>query len=239
MEAQTQTSFVPRAFVALPDAISAAVFLTAWIAPTLLGPEVVKDLMLTMLIEFIVIHSSGFYAVISGLEGTRRGARLIMLTGLTCFYLLFVLAFSYGFGSIWPIFAFGWLFVSRFAHIWIHPLRLSRETGRMMLMWAASGATYVVGVFVTVFLPLPHFGVTPEFVAAMHLAGKGEWISRPYTVLAFGAFYFAAQAWVKYALAGTAADWLTGATGRAAARPGAMAASLRERPEAEQDSKRP
>jgi hypothetical protein len=233
MPTQAQTTFVPRAFAALPDAITAAVFLTAWIAPALLGPETVKDLMLTMLIEFIVMHSSGFYAVISGLDGARRSSRLLMLSGLTCFYLLFVLAFSYGFGSTWPILAFAWLFVSRFAHIWIHPLQPAGETGRMMLMWAASGAAYVVGAFATVMLPLPPFGVTPDFVAAMHLSGSGEWISRPYTVLAFGAFYFAVQAWLKYALACASADWLTGATGRAAAAPGAMAASLREQADAE------
>lgn len=229
MASQTQTSAAARAFAALPDALTASVFLAAWIAPSWLGPEVVKNLMLTMLIEFIVMHSSGFYAVICGMGTRRRGKRLAMLAVLSSFYLLFVLAFAYGFGSTWPIFVFGWLFVSRFAHIWVHPLQSAAETGRMLLMWAASGATYVIGAVATVMLPLPRLGVSPEFVATMHLTGKGEWIARPFTVLAFGAIYFAIQAWVKYALTGSSIDWLSDATGRAAASPGATHASLRER----------
>ena len=40
----------------------------------------------------------------------------------------------------------------------------------------------------------------------MHLPGSGEWIERPYTVLAFGTLYFAVQAWVKYALSGSDAS---------------------------------
>lgn len=228
MQTQAPTSVVSRLFAALPDAITAWIFIAAWVAPSLLGPEVVKDLMLTMLIEFIVMHSSGFYAVIAGMH-SARGKRLLMLAGLACFYLLFVAAFSYGFGSTWPIFAFAWLFLCRFAHIWIHPLQSSAETGRMMLMWAASGATYVIGVFITVMLPLPRFGITPEFIATMHLAGKGEWIERPYTVLAFGMLYFSVQSWVKYAMAGSASDWLSDATGRAATTPGTSTARLRER----------
>ena len=51
-----------RVFAALPDAVTSAIFLTAWIAPGVLGPVWVKNLMLTMLIEFIVMHSGAFYS---------------------------------------------------------------------------------------------------------------------------------------------------------------------------------
>jgi len=193
---------LPRLFAAAPDAITAAIFLTAWIAPTLLGPETVKNLMLTMLIEFIVVHSSVFYAGISAVEDIARVKRMLMLLGLAAFYMMFVVAFAFAFDSTWPIFAFGWLLLSRFAHLWTHPVPGSRETERMMLTWGASCATYVLGALATVVLPLPALGVTPDFVTSMHLSGSGEWIERPQTVLAFGFLYFAVQARVKYALAG-------------------------------------
>jgi hypothetical protein len=193
---------VPQLFAALPDAITAALFLTGWIAPSTLGPEYVTNLTLVMLIEFIVMHSSAFYSVLAANSSVSRGRRVAMLSGLTAFYLLFIAAFALIFHSSWPIFAFAWLFASRFIHIWTHPVQDAAETKRMMALWAASGITYIFGAILTVLLPLPRLGITPEFVASMHLSGSGEWVERPYTVLAFGAVYFAVQAWVKYAIAG-------------------------------------
>ena len=76
------------------------------------------------------------------------------------------------------------------------------------MLWAASGFTYIIGAVLTALLPLPRLGISPEFVASMHLSGSGVWVEQPYTVLAFGAIYFAVQARVKYAIArpGTASS---------------------------------
>jgi hypothetical protein len=197
---------VPQLFAALPDAITSALFLTAWIAPSIPGPEYVTNLTLIMLIEFIVMHSSAFYAVLAANSGVSRGRRVAMLSGLTVFYFTFITAFALIFHSIWPVFAFAWLFASRFAHVWAHPVQTSADTQRMMMLWAASGFTYLIGAVLTVLLPLPRLGITPEFVASMHLSGSGEWVERPYTVLAFGAIYFAVQAWAKYAIAGSGGE---------------------------------
>jgi len=188
---------LPRLFAAVPDAITSAIFLTAWIAPTIPGPETVRNLTLTMLIEFIVFHSSAFYAGIVTVSESRIKSTLLMLA-LAAFYMMFVAAFAFAFDSAWPVYAFGWLLLSRFVHLLTHP-----EQGAecMMLLWGASCATYVIGALVTVMLPLPALGMTPDFIASMHLPGSGEWIERPQTVLAFGTFYFAIQAWLKYALA--------------------------------------
>jgi hypothetical protein len=193
-----------RLFVATPDAITAAVFLIAWIAPSIPGPQYVKNLMLTMLIEFIVMHSSAFYSGLSASSDLSRGKRALLLTGLSAFYLAFIVGFAFAFDSTWPVFAFAWLFASRFTHLWTHPVQSEAETGRMMMLWGASGVTYVLGAITTVLLPLPALGITPDFISAMHLSGSGEWIERPYTVLAFGALYFSIQAWVKFALSGIA-----------------------------------
>lgn len=46
----------------------------------------------------------------------------------------------------------------------------------------------------TIFVPLPRFGLTPEFVASMHLSGSGLWIDKQQTAIVFGAFYFGALA---------------------------------------------
>lgn len=191
---------VNRLFAALPDAITAAVFLTAWIDPSLPGPAAIKNLMLTMLMEFLVVHSSGFYAGIAA-ANVSRIARVTLLAGLSLFYVIFIGAFAAVFDSSWPIFAFAWLFVCRFFHLWMRPGPAARETGSQLALWAISVATYVLGGLATVMLPLPALGITTEVIAAMHLPGSGEWIDRPYTVLAFGTLYFAVQAYAKYKLA--------------------------------------
>ena len=191
-----------RLFAATPDAITAAVFLIAWIDPSILGPQYVKDLMLTMLIEFVVMHSSAFYSGLAASSDVPRARRAMTLTGLSAFYLLFVGGMALTFESSWPLFAFAWLFASRFVHLWMHPVQIEAESRRMSLLWAASALAYVAGAIVTVILPLPELGITPEFRDSMHLTGSGEWIERPYTVLAFGALYFSALAWVKYKLTG-------------------------------------
>jgi hypothetical protein len=197
---------VPRCFAALPDAMTAAVFLVAWIAPAVVGPDYVNRLMLTMLMEFVVMHSSGFYAGIAAADGIARGRRLAMLSGLSAIYLLFIVGFALAFHSGWPIFAFAWLFGSRFLHIWTQPSQGARETAWMFKLWVLSGVTYVLGAWLTAIIPLPRFGMTPQFVASLHLSGSGVWIDRPYCVLAFGMLYFAVQAWAKYLMSGRAAD---------------------------------
>lgn len=195
---------LPRLIAALPDACSAGFFATTWIAPAVTGADSVARLTQVMLMEFIVVHSSVFYALIAAAGAVSRGRRLVMLSGLTGIYSLFVLGFSLADHSSWPLFAFAWLFISRFAHVWTQPVQSDAETGGMVKLWAASVAAYVIGAIATTLLPLPRLGMTPAFVASLQLSGGGEWVARPQTVLAFGALYFAIQAWTKYALAGTA-----------------------------------
>lgn len=194
---------LPRLLAGLPDAVTAALFLITWIDPSIPGPEYVKNLMLVMLIEFIVMHSSAFYSLIVADDGNSPIRRSLMLIGLSAFYLTFVAGFALAFDSTWPLFAFAWLFVSRFIHLWIHPAQSGAEAGRMMALWGASALAYLFGAIATVMLPLPALGITPEVIVSMHLPGSGEWIERPYTVLAFGALYFSVQAWAKYALSGS------------------------------------
>jgi hypothetical protein len=191
---------IPRVFAALPDALTSAVFLVGWIAPDVVGAPRLKNLMLTMLIEFIVMHSSAFYAVILGMDDLSRLKRSLFLIGLSAFYLMFVLGFSLGFDSTWPIWAFGWLFLSRFWHLWVTPTQDGADGSRLMTSWLVSAMAYLAGAFLTILLPLPRLGITPEVIAAMQLSPKtsGLWVEQPWVVLAFGGFYFGVLAWSKY-----------------------------------------
>jgi len=195
--------FLQRLLAALPDVITAAVFLIAWVAPTRLGPEYVRDLTLVMAIEFIVIHSSVFYAVIAGVNA-KRSKRIAWLSGLSCLYLVFVFGFSIQYKSSWPIFAFGWLFVSRFMHLWTSPVPSDVEGVRMVKLWAVSVVAYLAGAFVTILVPLPPLGMTSQFVSSMLESTGAGWSSgETYTTLAYGLLYFSILAVAKFALSGS------------------------------------
>ena len=206
--------FLQRLLAALPDAITAAVFLIAWVTPARFGPSSVKDLTLVMAMEFIVIHSSIFYAVIAGVD-IARGRRIAWLAGLSCIYLVFVFGFAIGYKSTWPIFAFAWLFASRFAHVWLSPVSSEVEAKRMVNLWAVSVVAYLFGAFTVNLVTIPKLGMTSAFESSMMESGGTGWNSGgAHTTLAFGLMYFCILALAKFAMSGPAKN-LARANGRA------------------------
>ena len=184
----------------LPDALSATIFLWAWIDPSEIGgPERVKNLMLVMLFEFIVMHSSAMIGSML-LSDMARVKKLLALLGLSALYLLFVLAFAYAFSSMWPVWVFAWLFVCRFWYLLANRTTSEDAAKRMQTAWAISTGAYLAGCFITLFLPLPRLAITPEFVTAMQFPHNmsGDWVDHPWKVLAFGVLYFGVMAWSKF-----------------------------------------
>ena len=190
---------------ALPDTITAAIFLITWIAPQHIGIERIEDLTTLMLIEFFVVHSSGFYAGILAMTQASRAKGVLALLGLAAVYAIFMLTFLLIVKNPWPVYAFLWLLASRFVHVLFAPADSDATIQRAVHLWAISVAAYVLGATATLLLPLPQLGVTPEVIGSLQLSSGGEWSARPYTVLAFGALYFAIQAWAKFALSAPAA----------------------------------
>jgi len=195
--------FLSRLIAAAPSAGMAAVFLLAWIDPAYLGPAYVKNLMLVMLFEFIVMHSTIMCGVIIAQSDSSRGLRVLLLLGMTAFYALFVLAFAYAFQSWWPLWVFAYLFVCRFMYVLASSGDVERRFAAAAAVWGVSALAYLGGAFFTVLVPLPRLGITPEVVAAMDLSRNmsGAWIDKPWIVLAFGAIYFAVQAAAQYRFA--------------------------------------
>ena len=81
----TERRSLPRFFAAAPDALTAGLYLLAWIAPATLGPDKVKALLLGMFIEFLVMHSSIAFEGIDGDPKSARATRLWRLAGLMLF----------------------------------------------------------------------------------------------------------------------------------------------------------
>lgn len=181
---------------ALPDALSALTFLVCWLVPSWLGYDWIKTLMLVMLIEFIVIHSSGFLLTMVYGDASRA-AKTKALVAIGAFYLIFVGAFCLAFSALWPLIAFGWLLMSKFVVVWFDRKPDLAERHRQIDLWALSVAAYLGFVFATTLLPIPALGIDATARAAAAIPGTGAWVDEPQRVIVFGFLYFGTLALVK------------------------------------------
>lgn len=188
-----------RAVAAFPDVLASTVFVLAWIAPWILGTQIVIALMITMILEFLAVHSGAFIGLTVLDPEISRLKRALAVLGFGAVYMLFALGFSIGFGVWWPAVVFAWLLLGKFALIWISPVRQAEEHDRHMTVLFVSMFAYFGGILVTAFLPLPRLGVDEQILQAAAAAlGSGLWVDEPQTVLAFGAMYFGTLAWAKW-----------------------------------------
>ncbi len=184
-----------RYLAGVPDAVTAACFLLLWMSPFAFGESGVRNAMLVMLVEFILVHAAGVLGGIVFNDGATRARRFLAIAGMGLFYLVFVGAFALAFKAWWPFLAFGWLLVGKFV-LAFDPSRTSTQRReQMMQRWGVTVLFYLLGVFATVMLPLPRFGIAAEVVPRLGLGGSGLWVEKPHTVIAFGAIYFGLLAW--------------------------------------------
>lgn len=173
----------------------AAVFFVTWIAPYTFGHFAVRRLLLVMLLEFLVVHSTGFLGAIGASDSPLR-LRALQYAGLLLFYLVFAASFAVGLGSLWPVVAFALLILGKIPNVVLRPPNADGQSV-VMANWAAMTALYLGGVFLTVALDVPAFGITKEVIVAQHIDVGGLWPEEPYRVMAFGCFYFTGLAFIS------------------------------------------
>ena len=179
---------------ALPDFATAGAFLVTWIAPTTFGELALSRMMLVMLLEFVVVHSAAFMGTVA-LAPAGRGKRALGILGFGAFYSLFAAGMGLAFHSWWPVIAFALLTTNRLLGVLVGQVPDAEQKAFIQTGWAASVLFYLGGCFLTILLPIPALGITPEVVAAQHFSATGLWIAQPQRVLAFGVVYFALTGW--------------------------------------------
>ena len=182
-----------RIMSALPDAVLGVVFLVTWFSPNAFGDRVLLYAMLTMLLEFIVVHSSAFMGIV--LWGSLdRAKKVLAVIGLGLFYSTFLVAFALSLGAWWPLWGFWGLTANRMTNALFQKGSLSEGHRRMVSDWATSVAWYLLWTFATTLLWVPRLGITPEVAQQAGIAGEGLWVDEPHRVVVAAAGYFLCQA---------------------------------------------
>ena len=193
-----KNSLFDRLLAAFPDGLTALTFLSIWILPLGYGDNGVRNGMLIMLVEFILVHASGMLGARLLNPDTSPRDKTLSVLGFGVFYLVFISAWAWTFHAWWPYLAFAWLLVGKFMAAIDTRLPSRERKRRMQSDWAIGAMAYLGGVFATVMLPVPRLGITIEVIHQLHLPGSGLWVNEPQRVIAFGMVYFAVLAWVKY-----------------------------------------
>lgn len=164
-------------------------FLSVWSFPRRIHALTVTDFLAIMIIEFIVIHSSGFlHRITFSKEGTRKKAGTFL--GMLAFYLVVAAGVAFGIGSPWLFVSFLGLTVLKLPSVLFSGRPDEKRIRTAGKDWALTAALYLFGIFATAFLPIPKLGLTPDVVKELKLPGSGLWIDEPHRLIAFGCFYF-------------------------------------------------
>lgn len=178
----------------LPDLATAAACLLSWLDPTLLGPHWVKIMLITVLAEFIVIHSGGFMAGLMQMPVTRL-KRFAMQLGLVLFYLLFIWALASSLDARWLYVTFGWLFLSKFLVAWSATPGARMAVREQMIDWPFAVAAYLLSLLIGfTLLDSARGGISDGVFLAAGLADAGLFEDKPWIGLAAGTMYFSAMA---------------------------------------------
>jgi hypothetical protein len=188
-------SVARRIVLALPDLAAAAVYLWCWIAPTAWHQSLVALLVLVLLIEFIVAQAGPFIGTVvyGAAMGLDRRQRLRTAAVLGAVYIGFAGLAAASFDAWFPLLIFSWLFAVK-----VFTATYGRDRGatgrdREMTVWILSVSYYFVAIFITMFVPMPMFGITADG-AIYGLRGQYEWANFPYKPIASGFLYFFALA---------------------------------------------
>lgn len=112
------------------DLLLAGLFLVTWIAPESQFALPLRAAMLTMLLEFVVVHSTAFMGNVA-LRTDSRHRRATAIVGLGGFYTLFVGGFALAFRTWQPLMSFWGLTLNRSLGVLLDPAPTERQELRI------------------------------------------------------------------------------------------------------------
>ena len=181
-----EISLASRIGAALPDVAGAWLFAWCWKNPLGWHPDLSMALGQVVLIEFLVLHSSVFFAALIS-SGADRWTKVRTALLLCLIYVPFAAAFALANRSWWPVAAFAWLLSGRMAMV-ASGRASDLEKKRLRALWGDSFGFYILFAFLAAFATVPSFGYL-----TMSVPWSG-WAIRPQQVMCWGFLYFSAVA---------------------------------------------
>lgn len=177
----------------LPDLGTALACFLSWQHPEVLGAAWVKLMVITVLAEFLVIHSGGFMATFGNLPRSRLG-RIGAHLGLASFYFLFIWALAMSLDAPWLYGLFGWLFFSKLLVSYSANRGARLAIREQMIDWPFAVAAYLLSIgagFIA--FEAVHGGISEQVFIDAGLGDAGLFEDKPWTALAAGSIYFTAM----------------------------------------------
>lgn len=175
---------------AAPDFLIGATFFVLWVEPEFLGITRIRDGVLLMLMEFIVIHSAGIMGAVAWAD-TPAPRKALQMLGLGLLYTVAAAGFALGFKTWWPLLGFWGLTINHLLGALLDP-GSAGERQLVQATWAVTAVLYLGAAFASVLIPWPRLGVTPAVLEQVALPSSGAWIEQPWDVMATGFLYFTA-----------------------------------------------
>jgi len=182
-----------RLLSTLPPLITAAIYFYALFDPLALGSERVKDLIVAVLAEIMIVLAVAVTSAARDDPHPLRSAAMFFVAMIS-FGLLFVSFFAMAFDAPWALLSFVWLALSAVLPAFLARANLAEKFRQLQNGAVVSVVALLAGVFIALTaLQLTPFGFTPEAQAGLdlHAFGSGAFIDKPWTGIASGAFYFA------------------------------------------------
>jgi len=156
-----------------------------------------------MLLEFILLHSGAFMAVVLGIKQSLS-KRLMVFFGFVLLYGLMIWGVSLALDNSGLM----WIFIAVVAGR-LTTAFFNREIGiGAILARSTIGIVcYLFVVFATVFVPVPEWGITPQVLEQVYPdRGSGVWEDEPQRAIVGAAVYFLLMGLAELLLLGP--NWL-------------------------------
>lgn len=150
-----------------------------------------------MLMEFLILHSSGFVVHMAAAQASLAG-KLKVFAGLALMYGLMGLGFALSTDSPSLLWLLLGVMVGRFAAALRADLTKDPAFNARLVIGVMA---YLGAVFASIMLPVPELGVTREVVNEVYPSrGSGIWERYPERAIAGGALYFGVMGFVELTL---------------------------------------
>lgn len=174
---------------ALPDLLLGLVYLVAWVDPAVLPWASGRYLLGILMLEFVIIHTSGVMSLIYLSAGSRM-ARSISLIGLSLAFSGLILIMAHRFEADWMLIAFWFLTANKLLIVFLGEKSQEVRSGVVTESWVAAFLLYSGCVMISFMIPTPPaLGATLESFPAT-LPAFQRWSTEPQRFLAAGFAYF-------------------------------------------------